>query len=150
MKLISAKSQLDAEELKRLGYTCRVLPEFPSEEEIVKTTKLLEGEKIEFWSFEYGHDPEYFGPDNLRSALVRTYDESHKNLLIKFVDIDLYFWAPEEHEYMLMFGHSDLVKRVMNSGIFGFTFEEYLQSPGLSDKTVEVLRRIENEYTIGL
>lgn len=145
---ITENTELDLAEMKRAGFRSVVLPEYPSEEELAKVARLLQVTSLECWAQEFGNEPEQFGPANLRQSLIWTYERSYTNLLMKFGARELYIWAPEAHEYMVIFGDPSLVKDVVESRIFELDFDEYLQSGALSPATVEFLRDIRSRYTI--
>jgi len=82
-------------------------------------------------------------------VLDALFENSPYGLLIHFSGHDLWIWAPEDHEYLVVFGDTNLVKAIERSDIFSFSFADYLGSGVLSQATVTHLRGVASNYTIG-
>ena len=144
---ITKETALDREYIRALGFAARVFAEFPSEEEILLIADRIGAREIQFWAFEFGQLPKHFAPQPVGLMLAALYENSPYNLLIEYSGHDLFVWAPEDHEYFVVFGNPSCVVSVEQSDIFPYSFPEYLASGDLSQTTVQHLREVASSFT---
>lgn len=149
MDFIGKDCTLDHQAIRNRNFAARIYPEFPSGEEIVLVATRIGSDEIDFAAYEFGQPPCQFSPQPVGSGLDALLENSPYNLLIHFSGHDLWIWAPEDHEYLVVFGDTSLVQAIERSDIFSYSFAEYLGSGALSQATVTHLRGVASNYTIG-
>lgn len=146
---ITNDTALDPTAIRSRGFAARVFPEFPSEEEITLVANRLAADEIEFWAYEFGQPARNFAPQPVGLMLDALFENSPYNLLIHFCGHDLFVWAPEDHEYFVVFGDPIRVGAVARREIFPYGFPDYLTDENLSQPTVKHLREVAATYTFG-
>ncbi|MFF2324255.1 hypothetical protein ACFVTJ_24710 [Agrobacterium sp. NPDC058088] len=149
MDFIGKDCTLDHQAIRNRNFAARIYPEFPSGEEIVLVATRIGSDEIDFAAYEFGQSPCQFLPQPVGSVLDALFENSPYNLLIHFSGHDVWIWAPEDHEYLVVFGDTNLVQAIERSDIFSYSFAEYLGSGALSQATVTHLRGVASNYTIG-
>lgn len=149
MDFIGKDCTLDHKAIRNRNFAARIYPEFPSEEEIALVAARIGSNEIDFAAYEFGQPPRHFAPQPVGLVLDALFENSPYGLLIHFSGHDLWIWAPEDHEYLVVFGDTNLVKAIERRDIFSFSFADYLGSGVLSQATVTHLRGVASNYTIG-
>jgi len=149
MDFIGNDCTLDHQAIRNRNFAARIYPEFPSEEEIALVAARIGSNEIDFAAYEFGQPPRHFARQPVGLVLDALFENSPYGLLIHFSAHDLWIWAPEDHEYLVVFGDTNLVKAIERSDIFSFSFADYLGSGVLSQATVTHLRGVASNYTIG-
>jgi len=149
MDFIGKDCTLDHQAIRNRNFAARIYPEFPSEEEIALVAARIGSNEIDFAAYEFGQPPRHFARQPVGLVLDALFENSPYGLLIHFSAHDLWIWAPEDHEYLVVFGDTNLVKAIERSDIFSFSFADYLGSGVLSQATVTHLRGVASNYTIG-
>jgi hypothetical protein len=149
MDFIGKDCTLDHQAIRNRNFAARIYPEFPSEEEIALVAARIGSNEIDFAAYEFGQPPRHFAPQPVGLVLDALFENSPYGLLIHFSAHDLWIWAPEDHEYFVVFGDTNLVQAIERSDIFSYSFAEYLGSGVLSQATVTHLRGVASNYTIG-
>jgi hypothetical protein len=146
---ITTDSTLDPAAIRNRGFASRIFPEFPSEEEIALIADRIGAGELEFWAHEFGQPPRHFESQPVGLMLDALFENSPYSLLIGFSSRNLFIWAPEDHEYLVVFGEPEIVGLVEQSAIFDYGFSDYLASGDLSESTIEHLRELATNYTFG-
>ncbi|MEA1844873.1 hypothetical protein ACQZ6V_27390 [Agrobacterium sp. 22-3674b3] len=149
LDFIGKDCTLDHQAIQNRNFAARIYPEFPSGEEVALVAARIGSNGIDFTAYEFGQPPCQFSPQPVGLVLDALFENSPYNLLIHFSGHDLWIWAPEDHEYLVVFGDTNLVQAIERSDIFSYSFAEYLGSGGLSQATVTHLRGVASNYTIG-
>lgn len=149
MDFIGKDCTLDHQAIRDRNFAARIYPEFPSEEEVALVAARIGSDEIDFAAYEFGQLPRRFAPRPVGLVLDALFENSPYGLLIHFSGHDLWIWAPEDHEYLVVFGDTNLVQTIERSDIFSYSFAEYLGSGVLSQATVTHLRGVASNYTIG-
>ncbi len=147
-KFITSENTLDPDAIRIRSFAARIFPEFPSEEEIALISDWIGASEIEFWAHEFNHPSQHFAAQPVGMMFEKLFESAPYGLLIHFIGRNLFIWAPEDHEFLVVFGNPDMVHNVENSGILGYKFADYLASGDLSKKTVEHLEAMAKIYTI--
>ncbi|TRB01984.1 hypothetical protein EXN61_24455 [Agrobacterium tumefaciens] len=140
---------LDHQLIRDRNFAARIFPEFPSEEEIALVAARIGAGEIDFAAYEFGQPPRHFASQPVGPMLDALFENSPYGLLVHFSGHDLWIWAPEDHEYLVVFGDANLVQAIERSDIFSYSFADYLGSGALSQATVTHLRGMASNYTIG-
>jgi len=148
-EFIGKDCTLDHLAIRNRNFAARIYPEFPSGEEVALVAARIGSDEIDFAAYEFGQPACQFSPQPVGSVLDALFENSLYNLLIHFSGHDLWIWAPEDHEYLVVFGDSNSVQAIERSDIFSYSFAEYLGSGLLSQATVTHLRGVASNYTIG-
>ncbi len=149
LDFIGKDCTLDHLAIRNRNFAARIYSEFPSEREIALVAARIDSDEIDFAAYEFGQPPRYFAPQPVGLVLYALFENSPYSLLIHFSGHNIWVWAPEDHEYFVVFGDGDLVQAIERSGIFSYSFAEYLGSGFLSEATVTHLRGVASNYTIG-
>lgn len=145
---ITSETTLDPDAIRGRGFAARIFPEFPSEEEIALISDLIGATEIEFWAHEFGLPSQHFAAQPVGLMFEKLFENAPYGLLIHFLGRNLFIWAPEDHEFLVVFGNPDMVHNVEQSGVFSYKFADYLESGDLSNKTVKHLEQMMETYTI--
>ncbi|WFN89385.1 hypothetical protein [Agrobacterium pusense] len=148
-EFIGKDCTLDHLAIRNRNFAARIYPEFPSGEEVALVAARIGSDEIDFAAYEFGQPACQFSPQPVGSVLDALFENSPYNLLIHFSGHDLWIWAPEDHDYLVVFGDSKSVQAIERSDIFSYSFAEYLGSGLLSQATVTHLRGVASNYTIG-
>ena len=149
LDFIGKDCTLDHQAIQNRNFAARIYPEFPSGEEVALVAARIGSNGIDFTAYEFGQPPCQFSPQPVGLVLDALFENSPYNLLIHFSGHDLWIWAPEDHEYLVVFGDTNLVRAIERSDIFSYSFAEYLGSGVMSQATVTHLRGVASSYTIG-
>ncbi|CUX53434.1 conserved hypothetical protein [Agrobacterium tumefaciens str. CFBP 5621] len=149
LDFIGKDCALDHQAIRNRNFAARIYPEFPSGEEIALVAARIGCDEIDFAAYEFGQPPRQFSPQPVGLVLDALFENSPYGLLIHFSGHDLWIWAPEDHEYLVVFGDTNLVRAIERSDIFSYSFAEYLGSGVMSQATVTHLRGVASSYTIG-
>ncbi|MFK3777638.1 hypothetical protein [Agrobacterium sp. NPDC089420] len=146
---ITKHCTLDDDVIRSRNFVARIFPEFPSEEEIALVAGRIGAGEIAFSAYEFSRPPRHFASQPVGLMLDALFENSPYGLLIHFSGHDLWIWAPEDHEYLVVFGEADLVQKIEAGDIFSYSFADYLASGALSQATIAHLREMASHYTIG-
>jgi hypothetical protein len=148
-EFIGKDCALDHQAIRNRNFAARIYPEFPSEEEIALVAAHIGSDEIDFAAYEFGQPPRQFSPQPVGLVLDALFENSPYSLLIHFSGNDVWIWAPEHHEYLVVLGDANLIQAIERSDIFSYNFAEYLGSGVLSQATVTHLLGVASNYTIG-
>lgn len=138
---------LDPRAVRAAGLAAMPLPELAIHEEIIALGALGGGGPLVLWSWEYRKPPQVHPGLNPAEAARLAFDLGGYELLLAFSG-GLRVWMPGEHEYFVLFGPPPALEAVRQAGIFGYSYDEYLEAPHHSPRSRQVLSEIGQRFTI--
>ncbi len=135
-------NDIDVNKIKNDNFVFFLAPEFPSKQDLLEISKQINIDFIEFCSFEFNQKPTLFNANSIESLSGEIFEESHKNILIKFFDCDLFIWKPEDNEYYILFGRKEIIQKIKLINIFDYSFEEYMNEPSFSNEQRDFLNKL--------
>lgn len=148
-EVILRNSELNPDFIVRRKMKSTILPELPGANDIEKIGALLKESQFEAWTFGYGAAESHVRSRSIDVINSLFAKNIFNNNLILFSGSNLFLWAPQDHEYFVIFGDLRAVKKTLDSGIFDYDFSEYVQDPDLGEKTKQFLLEMQRKYTIG-
>jgi len=147
-KLIPLNRELSEAAIQTDGYTAIPLPELISGDELLRISELLGTDRGELSCYQYGSQPNEKSIDFNDRGVDLFWNETHNYTLLKFTEIDLFIWSPGEHDYFIIFGSHTLVQMIISSGIFSYSFKEYMNEDCFGPTKTAHLKTVRDRYSI--
>ncbi len=147
-KFFTDNNILDPQKILEAGYLAFPCPEYLSSNEISSLMELLDQDSMDLWIFEFGHVPKLLTNKNSKEVASILFSDSHKNIFLKFSQIQLFIWIPEGEDHFVVFGTEEYVNFIKNRNFFEYLFDEYVDENSFAKNKVEFLKSVRERYTI--
>lgn len=145
-RAVPANERLDPAFIKAHGYHALVVPEQPSNDEIFAVAELVGETDFQAFAHEWRKVPLVRESQAITDIVGFLNEETALNRLVRFIGCEMFFWMPEDHEFFVIFGKPSRIETIRRSGVFSYTFEDYLAEGYFSETVKRHLRQVGATY----